>query len=274
MAIFNDEEGLRSLNIASLSAAPGVSPVNDSPPSLMAGFTQEPAVADIPQDVDYRDKVVTGFAPAADYVGEFDYPLRFAKTDTASYVHVKRLFDIVFALLAMLVSSPLMILIAVAIKVSSRGPVLFLQERIGLHGSRFKMLKFRSMYLNDRCDTHHTSVGDPRITPVGAFLRKTSLDELPQFFNVLKGEMSVVGPRPELTKFVEKFAEEIPEYMTRHLGKGGITGWAQIHGFRGSETSIATRVEYDIEYLRNWSFWLDLKIILITIRRGLTHNAF
>ena len=273
MPIFNDGERLHSPNISSFAAGPGVGPASDPAPTFINSFAGSGTVEDQDFSVESRHQLVTGFAPETDYVEDFGYA-RFSKTDTASYLYVKRAFDVIFALLAIVVSSPLMVVIAIAIKISSRGPVLFVQERIGLHGSRFKMVKFRSMYVNNRCDTHHTSVGDPRITPVGAFLRRTSLDELPQFFNVLKSEMSVVGPRPELTRFVEKFAEEIPGYMIRHLGKGGITGWAQIQGFRGSETSIATRVEYDLEYLSNWSLWLDLKIVLITIRRGLTNNAF
>lgn len=239
------------------------------------GFIDTEIPIDSIGEPEYRiSSAITGFAASVgDYVDE-RVEQAFPRTQSFPYVVGKRVFDIVFSVAAIVVAFPLMLLIAIAIKLTSPGPVLFTQERVGIQGTRFKMLKFRSMYVNDRCDTHHTSVGDPRITPVGTFLRKTSLDELPQFFNVLTGKMSVVGPRPELTRFVEKFAEEIPGYMTRHMGKGGITGWAQIHGLRGSGTSIARRIDYDLEYLSNWSLWLDLKIVLLTIRRGVTKNAF
>ena len=216
---------------------------------------------------------VTGFAPSTDYfeeIAEFSFP----NIQTSMYSIVKRAFDVAFALLTLAISSPVLLLIAIAIKVSSPGPVLFLQERIGLNGKPFKMLKFRSMYVNDRCDTHHTAIGDPRITKVGALLRGNSLDELPQFINVLKGDMSVVGPRPELTHFVQRFRQEIPSYMARHRGKCGITGWAQINGLCGSDTSIARRIEYDIEYLTRWSFGWDMKIIIITVVKGFIRNAF
>lgn len=197
----------------------------------------------------------------------------FPRIQSFAYVIGKRTFDILFALAAIIALLPFMVAIAIAIKLTSAGPIFFLQDRVGQDGI-FRMVKFRSMYLNDQSDTHHTSFGDPRITSVGALLRRTSLDELPQLFNVVKGEMSIVGPRPELVRFVHKFGEEIPGYMARHVGKGGITGWAQVNGFRGSGTSIATRIEYDLDYLRNWSFCLDLKIVLMTVCKGLVNNAF
>ena len=169
-----------------------------------------------------------------------------------------------------------MLFIALASKLTSRGPVFFAQERIGLSGKRFQMLKFRTMVVQDGSSsaTQHTSRGDPRITPLGAFLRRTSLDELPQFFNVLAGDMSVVGPRPELTFFVQKFRNEIPSYMARHNLKCGITGWAQVNGLRGSDSSIPQRIQYDLYYLRKWSLWLDIKIIFLTVFRGLLRNAY
>jgi exopolysaccharide biosynthesis polyprenyl glycosylphosphotransferase len=200
------------------------------------------------------------------------YPL-----DTVGYAVGKRAFDICFSILALLLSAPLMLLIALAIKLTSRGPVLFVQERVSLNGKRFEMLKFRTMAAQNwqGSNTKHTEPGDPRITAVGGFLRRTSLDELTQFINVLAGDMSVVGPRPELTFFVEKFCTEIPSYMARHNVKCGMTGWAQVNGFRGSGTSIPQRIQYDLYYLRNWSMTLDLKIIFLTVFRGLiSRNAY
>jgi Undecaprenyl-phosphate glucose phosphotransferase len=197
--------------------------------------------------------------------------------DTIGYVVGKRVFDIAFSLTALLLVGPFMALMALAIKLTSAGPVFFAQERIGLSGRRFMMLKFRTMVTQTSKDssTQHTARQDPRITPVGKLLRRTSLDELPQFFNVLTGDMSVVGPRPELTFFVQKFRQEIPSYMARHNLKCGITGWAQVNGFRGSDSSIPQRIQYDLDYMRNWSLWLDLKIIALTVFRGLlSRNAF
>lgn len=197
--------------------------------------------------------------------------------DTMSYLLGKRLFDIVFSIAALLLAAPLLGLIAVLIKATSAGPIFFSQERLGLNGRRFRMHKFRTMYAQESkaSDTRHTSPNDPRITPIGRLLRRSSLDEFPQFFNVLKGDMSVVGPRPELTFFVQKFRQEIPAYMARHNVKCGITGLAQITGFRGSHTSIPERIEQDLHYLQNWSFAFDLRIIAITIVSGLINrNAY
>lgn len=206
----------------------------------------------------------------------FDYcgiPLLDARpypVDTVRYAVGKRLFDIVFSSLALLIGAPLMMIVALAIKLTSRGPVFFLQERIGLNGRRFRMIKFRTMYAQEprAANENHTSRTDPRITPIGRFLRRTSLDEFPQFLNALRGDMSVVGPRPELTFFVQKFRGEIPSYMTRHNVKCGITGWAQVNGLRGSDTSIPHRIECDLYYMRNWSILLDIQIIFRTIING------
>lgn len=194
--------------------------------------------------------------------------------DTVRYAVGKRTFDIVFSLLVLLLASPLFLLIALMIKLTSRGPVFFAQERISLNGRRFKMLKFRTMLVQDTqtCNTRHTEENDPRVTRIGQLLRSASLDELPQFINVLRGDMSVVGPRPELTFFVQKFRKEIPWYMARHNVKCGITGWAQINGFRGSHTSIPQRIQYDLHYMRNWSMSLDLKIILLTMITGFANR--
>jgi exopolysaccharide biosynthesis polyprenyl glycosylphosphotransferase len=170
--------------------------------------------------------------------------------------------------LVLLLTLPITFLIALAVKLASRGPVFFSQDRVGLNGRVFKMYKFRTMNVGSKeeGDTRWTSVEDPRRTRVGAFLRRTNLDELPQFVNVLRGDMSVVGPRPERPFFVERFLEEVDRYNSRHMFKAGITGWAQVNGWRG-DTSIAKRVEYDLYYLRNWSLTFDLQIITMTLVR-------
>ncbi|MED4599492.1 undecaprenyl-phosphate glucose phosphotransferase [Paenibacillus validus] len=188
----------------------------------------------------------------------------------------KRVFDITFALAAIIMTSPLLILIAVGIKLTSPGPVIFKQERVGLNRRNFMMYKFRSMRVQSEAssDTKWTTEDDPRKTKFGAFLRKTSLDELPQFFNVLFGHMSVVGPRPERPYFVEQFKEEIPKYMVKHHIRPGITGWAQSNGLRG-DTSIEDRIKYDIFYIENWTFLFDIKIIWKTIINGfINKNAY
>jgi Undecaprenyl-phosphate glucose phosphotransferase len=188
----------------------------------------------------------------------------------------KRAFDVGFSLLLLVGLSPLLAVLAVAVKVASPGPVLYGQERMGLDGQRFRMLKFRTMRVDAEAETGPvwTSVDDPRRVPLGALLRRFSLDELPQFVNVLRGEMSVVGPRPERPVFVEHFRRTVPGYMLRHKVKSGVTGWAQVHGLRGN-TSLEKRIEYDLEYIERWSFWLDLKILALTVARILTdRNAY
>ncbi|WP_040952382.1 undecaprenyl-phosphate glucose phosphotransferase [Gorillibacterium massiliense] len=189
---------------------------------------------------------------------------------------VKRAFDITFSFLALIATSPLLLLIVVGVKLTSPGPVIFKQERVGFNRRTFPMYKFRTMKVSDErvADTGWTVVNDPRRTAFGTFLRKTSLDELPQFFNVLVGHMSVVGPRPERPHFVEQFKEEIPKYMVKHHVRPGITGWAQSNGLRG-DTSIEDRISYDIFYLENWTFLFDLRIIFKTVRKGpLDKNAY
>lgn len=189
---------------------------------------------------------------------------------------VKRTFDIVFALAAMLITLPLMALIAIGIKLTSTGPVLFKQERVGLNRRTFMMYKFRSMRELSKhdSDTEWTTADDPRKTRFGSFLRRTSLDELPQFINVLIGDMSVVGPRPERPYFVEQFKEEIPKYMVKHHIRPGITGFAQSNGLRG-DTSIEERINHDLFYIENWTFLFDLKIICKTIVNGFVNkNAY
>ena len=191
----------------------------------------------------------------------------FSRINTSAYSILKRLFDIVFASAAIVSTTPLLVIISIAIKLTSRGPVFFTQDRVGKDGRIFKMLKFRTMRVADTwiTDTAWRAADDPRRTIVGSLLRRTSLDELPQFFNVLVGQMSVVGPRPERPFFVQKFATELARYELRHLGEVGITGLAQIHGYRG-DTCIATRLSYDLEYLENWSLRLDLQIVWFTIK--------
>ncbi|MDX1419578.1 MAG: undecaprenyl-phosphate glucose phosphotransferase [Rubricoccaceae bacterium] len=188
----------------------------------------------------------------------------------------KRGVDIAFSATALLLLSPLLLAIAAAVKLSSPGPVFYRQERMSLNGQTFTMLKFRSMPINAEARTGAVwaTPGEQRATRVGTFLRKTSLDELPQFINVFRGDMSVVGPRPERPVFIEQFRHEIPGYMLRHKVKAGMTGWAQVHGWRG-DTSLHKRIEYDLYYIQNWSLWLDLKIMAMTPFKGLVHeNAY
>ena len=173
-------------------------------------------------------------------------------------------------------TSPLLLIVAILIRATSKGPIIFSQERIGQHNHAFKMYKFRTMYVQDTTEEKKgwTTKNDPRVTKVGRILRKTSIDELPQLFNVLKGDMSLVGPRPERPFFVEKFKEEIPRYMIKHQVRPGLTGWAQINGYRG-DTSIRKRIEYDIYYIENWSMSFDFKIMFLTIFRGfINENAY
>jgi Undecaprenyl-phosphate glucose phosphotransferase len=187
----------------------------------------------------------------------------------------KRVVDLVLGCALLVVFSPLMLLIAALVKLSSRGPVFFKQERVSFDGSRFSIVKFRTMYMN--AESHGpgwTTPGDNRVTPLGRLLRSTSLDELPQLLNVIKGDMSIVGPRPERPVFIQEFRRRIPRYMLRHKVPAGITGWAQVHGWRG-DTSIDKRIEYDLYYIEHWSLLLDLKILWLTLFRGFRNrNAY
>ena len=187
---------------------------------------------------------------------------------------VKRVSDIVGSFLLIILFSPVMLVVALAVRFSSKGPVIYKQERVGLHNRNFVMYKFRSMKI-ERCDElHFTTQNDDRTTRIGRFIRRCSLDELPQLFNVLKGDMSLVGPRPERPEFVEKFREQIPRYMIKHQVRPGMTGWAQINGYRGN-TSIRKRIEYDLYYIENWTFWFDIVILFQTIFKGFVNkNAF
>jgi Undecaprenyl-phosphate glucose phosphotransferase len=187
-------------------------------------------------------------------------------------VVLKGIMDVVGAVIALTLTAPLMIAIALGIKFTSPGPIFYRQERMGLDGKPFQMLKFRTMYIDQPGDTVMlTPKDDPRVTPIGRFLRKTSLDELPQFINVLKGDMSIVGPRPERSWVVEEVQKQIPLYMLKHKMKAGITGWAQVNGWRG-DTSLNKRIEYDLYYIEHWSLWFDVKIAWLTLWRGFIHK--
>lgn len=176
---------------------------------------------------------------------------------------IKRFFDILISLSALIVLSPLMLVIAIGVRISTRDTIFFAQTRIGKNKKPFKMLKFRSMRTNDEEDSAWSTNEDDRRTFFGALIRKLSIDELPQLINVLKGDMSIVGPRPEIPHFVEQFRDEVPLYMIRHMVKPGMTGLAQVSGYRG-DTSIRGRIDCDIAYIENWTIWLDIRIILHT----------
>lgn len=194
--------------------------------------------------------------------------------------HIKRVFDFGFTLLVFLtIFWWLFPIIALLIKLTSRGPVFFVQKRSGIKKTEFLAIKFRTMYVNNESDLRQAERGDPRITPVGRLLRKTNLDELPQFINVLMGHMSVIGPRPHMLKHTEEYSKIIDKFMVRHLVKPGITGWAQVNGFRGETRDpkdMEARVRADVWYIENWSFFLDIRIILMTIYNMLRgeENAF
>ncbi len=189
---------------------------------------------------------------------------------------VKRSVDIFGALVAIILFSPIMLVVSIIIKMTDSGPLIYKQERVGLKNEPFYMYKFRSMVVQKESDekTKWTVKDDPRVTPIGRFMRKTSIDELPQLFNILKGDMSLVGPRPERPQFVEKFKEEIPRYMIKHQVRPGLTGWAQVNGYRG-DTSIRKRIEFDLYYIENWTLGFDFKIILLTFFKGFVNkNAY
>ena len=188
----------------------------------------------------------------------------------------KRVIDIICSIIFIIIFSPIMLITAIAVKISSPGPILYKQPRVGYHNKEFNMLKFRSMIQQDVEEEKKgwTTKGDSRVTKIGAIIRKTSIDELPQFFNVLLGTMSIVGPRPERKQFVEKFMEEIPRYNVKHQVRPGITGWAQVNGLRG-DTSISERIKYDLYYVEHWSIWFDIKIMILTVFKGfINKNAY
>lgn len=202
--------------------------------------------------------------------------IRYVPLSNTGNMLAKRCMDVLGSLLGIVLTSPIMLISAILVKCSSPGPVIFKQERVGLHNKPFYMYKFRSMEQQNPKEEKKawTVKNDPRVTAIGRILRKTSLDELPQLFNILKGDMSLVGPRPERPHFVEKFKEEIPRYMVKHQVRPGLTGWAQVNGLRG-DTSIRKRIEYDIYYIENWTLWLDVKIIFMTFFTGfINKNAY
>jgi Undecaprenyl-phosphate glucose phosphotransferase len=244
-----------ALPAARLSDVQGISPI------LEKLCVPTRVVIDLGDGVGIRDRLI-------DLGGIHMLDLRPNLAETGPYLFQKRAFDVVLSLVILLITLPIFLLVAMAVRISSRGPVFFSQERVGLNGRVFRMLKFRTMRVGSReeGDTRWTSDNDPRRTAVGVFLRKTNLDELPQFLNVLKGDMSIVGPRPERAYFVDRFLEEFDRYNFRHTFKVGITGWAQVNGWRG-DTSIAKRIEYDLYYLRNWSLTFDLQIMTMTVMR-------
>ncbi len=189
---------------------------------------------------------------------------------------MKRVVDIFGAIVALILFSPIMLVTAVLIKLTSPGPLIYCQERVGLHNRPFKMYKFRSMEVQapDKEKSEWTTPRDPRVTPIGRVIRKTSIDEMPQLFNVLFGSMSLVGPRPERPYFVERFKEEIPRYMIKHQVRPGMTGWAQVNGYRG-DTSITKRIEHDLYYIENWTLGFDFKILFLTFFKGfINKNAY
>jgi exopolysaccharide biosynthesis polyprenyl glycosylphosphotransferase len=188
---------------------------------------------------------------------------------------LKRAIDVAISATALIVFSIPFAIIAALIKYTSKGPVFYKQERMGLDGKAFQVYKFRSMYQGAEDETGPVWArdNDPRCTPVGRWLRRLDLDELPQLWNVLRGDMSIVGPRPERPYFVEQFKHRIPQYMLRHKVKAGITGWAQVNGWRGN-TSLEKRIEYDLYYIENWSVSLDIKIMCLTVLRGLQKHAY
>lgn len=188
----------------------------------------------------------------------------------------KRMVDIIGSACGLIILSPLLLILAILVKTSSKGPIIFKQERVGLHNKKFNMYKFRTMEVQTEADEKKgwTVKNDPRVTKIGSLMRKTSLDELPQLWNILIGDMSIVGPRPERPQFVEKFREEIPRYMIKHQVRPGLTGWAQVNGYRG-DTSIRRRIECDLYYIENWSMFLDIKIMFLTIFKGFVNeNAY
>ena len=202
--------------------------------------------------------------------------IRYVPLTNTGNAFIKRMADIFGSLFGILITSPIMLFCAIMVKLTSPGPIIFIQERVGLHNKPFFMYKFRSMAQQAPSEEKKawTTKDDPRVTKFGRLMRKTSLDELPQLFNILKGDMSLVGPRPERPLFVEKFKEEIPRYMVKHQVRPGLTGWAQVNGYRG-DTSIRKRIEHDIYYIENWSVWFDVKIIIMTFFTGfINKNAY
>ena len=210
--------------------------------------------------------------PTIDAIGRIKLiDMRSTPLDSLAFATCKRAMDVVGSLLLIVLTSPVMLAVAIGVKLSSPGPVIFRQERVGRGKKVFEMYKFRSMRVTDTQDSGWSTQDDPRKTRFGSFIRKTSLDELPQFFNVLRGDMSLIGPRPEVPYHVEHFRREIPRYLVRQQIRPGMTGWAQVNGLRG-DTSIEKRIEYDLWYIENWSLQLDMKILLMTVFGGMVND--
>jgi len=261
---------------------------------LAANDLDEIAVALPLEDYDILEKIVSkceksgvhtkfipdysSLIPNRPYTEELDglpvINIRYVPLSNTMNAMVKRFFDFVLSFIGIVVLSPLLLILAVVVKVSSKGPVIFKQERIGLHNKSFYIYKFRTMRVQEASEEKKgwTVKDDPRVTKSGRVMRKYNLDELPQLFNILKGDMSIVGPRPERPQFVEQFKEEIPRYMIKHQVRPGLTGWAQVCGFRG-DTSIHKRISYDLYYIENWTLGFDLKIMFMTIFKGFK-NAY
>ena len=202
--------------------------------------------------------------------------IRYVPLNNTFNALIKRVMDIVGSVFGIIVSLPIMLLMCILIKLTSPGPLIYKQERVGLHNKTFWMYKFRSMEIQPESEEKKawTVKNDPRVTGIGRFMRRTSIDELPQLFNILKGNMSLVGPRPERPFFVEKFREEIPRYMVKHQVRPGLTGWAQVNGYRG-DTSIRKRIDCDLYYIENWTIGFDIKILFLTIFKGFVNkNAY
>jgi Undecaprenyl-phosphate glucose phosphotransferase len=230
----------------------------------------------------YKDLInnIALILPSQPYLNMIDdipiVDVRYVPLDNTIKRTTKRTLDVILATLALIFLSPVMIFTAIIVKITSPGPIIFKQERLGYNKQKFMMYKFRSMKIQNKEteDIEWTNKNDQRRTKFGSFIRKTSIDEFPQFLNVLKGEMSLIGPRPERPIFVEKFREDIPQYMIKHYVRPGMSGWAQVNGWRG-DTSIKKRVEYDIYYVENWTLYLDIKIFFMTFIKGFTNkNAY
>lgn len=202
--------------------------------------------------------------------------IRYVPLNNTFNFMIKRIMDVLGAVCGIIVASPVMLMLSILIKITSPGPLIFKQERVGLHNKPFNMYKFRSMCVQKPEEEKKawTVRDDPRVTKIGRFMRRTSLDELPQLFNILAGQMSLVGPRPERPFFVEEFREEIPRYMVKHQVRPGLTGWAQVNGYRG-DTSIRKRIDCDLYYIENWTVGLDIKIMIMTVFKGfINKNAY
>ena len=244
----------------------------------MVDYSKTPQIIDACEKSGVKLSIIPFYAeymssnPQFDSIGTIPLlNIRRIPLDNLGHAFCKRLMDIVCSAILLIITSPLMLICAIGVKLSSPGPIIFKQKRVGRNKKHFYMYKFRSMRVNDTQTTGWSTNRDSRKTKFGAFIRKYSLDEIPQFLNVLKGDMSLVGPRPELPHFVDQFKTEIPLYMVKHQVRPGITGWAQVNDFRG-DTSIKARVEHDIFYIEHWSLLFDIKILLMTVLKGKFKN--